>query len=811
MKKKLLLSVFLVLSLGRGICQSSQISLKFIGIQDITLEELSVGALGKGYLLYSTPSLSDNEAKFIVAIENSFEGTRAMVYQPTQGKTTLSFVLKNNELIIRNQIPPSITMVFPDGWWIRDGKVNYNFDVFINGPMYAMWGSAYDISKGGFGKWAAIVEPYEPTVKISVRDPEYTGIPLWDMRQLLPEFPLQGFIRFNYTERKCSTVLEHGLGISPQWPFIRITGHYEQPVGSIFPPIVVDWDRSLITHFSELVTARNQSCSYTHYSLIKPNFNSLDTQTLNFETPFAFYDFSGRGNGHPNLIIRTGYFPQGDPIITYPLLNQNDLSTIRYSWRDGVGDRFCDYKIEVVGFHNYNAATPIAGEQLIINAPEYEDFPSWVLSQEWPITVFIDTEAVSYACTEGIYEWPPMHVLGGAFVYGWTNKLSGLTFSPAANLRKGISLLSLRKGTRGEFYFGKDKSPILYYSPVDNRLHLLGAIGGNWQLSNSIFLEVENILKDDYIDTWRLIELQQIDGQEIDFVEAITDVELQYKEKLLEELVVLGDYALHWRDNQLTIHKVNIPLYNFEILPPHSNKSWLHFRETLGPLESIRRNPQEMSSWLNDYVENSLILEDVYLKGTQTAKKGVLFRLEAGEQVFSDGGLDFPSLQDLSQGELFLFYDGKAWKKIVNGPTSLIVDLQSQSVNALEPVELVLEILNENYGDFYLWDKLSLLVNGELVDEWQGIFLESQEVTTLSTDWLPHTKGEVILSVEHADKIISQKKIVVQSPQLLLLEGFYQSFPHKMSFYFLIIFIVAILILVSWIHSKVSLIWNNNA
>ena len=196
----------------------------------------------------------------------------------------------------------------------------------------------------------------EPAVAIQVRDLRAEGVPLWDLRSLIPDFPGRGYYRTNYVERRCATPLVLQPGVSPAWPFVAAAGSFEQERGKLLPPIVVDWQRARITYFSELVTARRQNCSYTSYSIEPLKLGTVNQ--ANFETPFGFYDLSGQGQGVPNLIVRAQRFAANDP---WSSTMDNDVqhgrpvprefATFRYSWRDDVGDQRWDYKVELLGSH----------------------------------------------------------------------------------------------------------------------------------------------------------------------------------------------------------------------------------------------------------------------------------------------------------------------------------------------------------------------------------------------------------------------------------------------------------------------------
>jgi len=379
------------------------VEVQFVSVSGVSLPALSSGEPGEGFLLYYLLNRGPERPSLVVHLTTraADKVARAEVYQAPPELTYVPLTGRGRNL--RVATGPILSLEARGGWWVREGRVNYNLDVQVDGPVYAMWGGGYTPEEG-FTRWTARVAPGEPAVRIRVRDPNEDGVPDWDWRSLLPKFIGNGYLRTNYPERKCESPLQQHRGLSPLWPFVAAKGHFEQPVGHLYPPIVMNWQQGKIVYFSEIVTARNQNCSYTIYSQFPLKPGRLNR--LNFEHPFAFYDLSGEGQGHPNLILRTERFPAGDPYFVKNRLNPRDLMAVRYSWRHGVGDWRWDYKVEVLGFHPYEEETPIAGGEITVDAPSYEAFPAWVTERRWPVTTLFTsrtpTTARAKASTTGL-------------------------------------------------------------------------------------------------------------------------------------------------------------------------------------------------------------------------------------------------------------------------------------------------------------------------------------------------------------------------------------------------------------------------
>ena len=317
---------------------------QFVSESGTTLEQLSMGGVGQGVILYYRADHDADHPTLAVRLmkEAATSNARADVYSSTTADPTFTWTMKSGQVAFDGVTGLSITFVSFDGWWVRDGRPNYNLNIQVNGPVYAMWGGSYDFEKKVPTGWTALMQPRQPAVAVEVRDPQHSGEPLWDWRNALANI---AYLQTNYAERKCDTPHTYDLGITPLWPYVSgmvkkiglndsvsyQTSGFEQTGTVHAPPIIIDWGIGKITHFSEFVSVRNQNCSYSHYSI-----NALQTDRrnqLDFETPFAFYDLSGEGKGKPNLILRTEHYYAGDPESTgVSILSHNAVSLCRAIW-----------------------------------------------------------------------------------------------------------------------------------------------------------------------------------------------------------------------------------------------------------------------------------------------------------------------------------------------------------------------------------------------------------------------------------------------------------------------------------------------
>jgi hypothetical protein len=599
-----------------------QIQVFYIPTGDETLTQLLEGAAGEGWLVYYQAQGATRRPLLAVQLSKtaSLAPTVARVYQRAGGLYGLDVVSLEGLKRLSATGFPAVVMTATDGWWVRDGLPNYNLEIQVNGPMYALWGAGEDLGAGSPG-WRSEVAFGQPAVNIQVRDTDGDGLPDWELRRLLPEFHGRGYIRVSYAESMCSTPVLIDHGVFPDWPFVALEGGFEQLPGLFHPPIVVDWEQGVITHFSELVTVRNQNCAYAFYSL-DPLQGGVVNQP-NFETPFAFYDLSGEGVGYPNLILRTEHYPAGDRWFQRSV---HDFQTIRYSWRADVGDWLWDYKVEVAGAHPYHDVTSIAGGQYWIDAPPYEAFPAWVIDHAWPMVTFVDTEASSYRSSEGIYEWSP-RLLGDPYFRGETQVYDLEGFE------------TILEGLRGEYRVGREQPPLLYFSPLDNRLHLSGAEAGLWNLGEGLQMRLQNLAGGQHLDTWILEQVLTPEDDEHSALAPEPTI-------ALERLHHLGEWLLYAKLEHIAVAAYAGPAAAFEIAPPVDQESWQAFRQQLAPLEATRRDPLEMSGWLDAVSETRFTLDGVQIRDLRAAGEVFRFVLEIspaatlmGDDLWGLGGL----------------------------------------------------------------------------------------------------------------------------------------------------------------------------
>lgn len=701
---------------------------RFVAPAGNSLAGLAEGRPGSGYLMYFLPERGIERPALVVRLSKQPGAAVAIaeVYDAPPGRDYVPVRIEADQVTLDTATPPTVLITALDGWWVRGEKINYNLNITVRGPVYAMWGA------DGVGSWTSEIEPGQPAVTIEVRDPEGKGLPQWDLRSLLPDFWMRGYLRTNYAERRCDSPATIEAGMLPEWPFVALEGGFEQPVGRLLPPIVVNWDAGRITHFKEIVTVRNQNCSYSVYSI-----NHLQNDVINdldFEAPFAFYDLSGEGRGYPNLILRTERFSAGDPFsvgLDWEVLQGTPLAvpfqTIRYSWRNEVGDWLWDYKVEVLGFYPYNDETAIAGGEYHISAPGYEEYPAWVIERPWPVVTFIADEGGGYKSSEGIYDWSPRE-LGLAYLIGRSDTYEADAFS------------YIRAGFRGEYRFKDTRHLRLYLSPIDQRVHLLGSVGGMWNLDDQRAIELHNLDEDSYIDGWTRIVISE-------HTDSDSDAELPALRGAIEEaLYYLAGYLIYSGPQGAEVRQIDLAPSIVEGAPPHDHASWLTAQEQLDPEPGRTRDPLNMRSWLNALGGTSVLNTDGTITDVRAVANGFRFVVDL------QPGFTAPELAHatrLTPGRYLVRYDGRFSIEPLTPPQLRIGPVAMGAGDAARPTALVPDRLSIALHNDGLADSPALTVTvrlsgpDDLQEELtaQQVVVRAGEPALLRLPWTPMAPG----------------------------------------------------------------------
>jgi hypothetical protein len=573
-----------------------------VGEQYVSLRGLASGAVGKGIIGYYLRSRGASRPSLVVELSKLRNGPAiARVYDAPVGMRWVPVVPSPTGVgfLPRPGLQPVIVMKAVGGYWVRRHQANYNLDVLIYGSVQAMWGSGSQ--SGDSAGYAPLLKASELSYKITTRTGA-SGVPLWDLRELVPPFAGDGYIRVNYAQRECTEKVAWAPSLVSMWPYVRTEGGFAEPHGEIEPPIVVNLRSGRVTLFGEIVSVRGGPCSYDFYSLRA--LGRRDISRLDFESPWGFYNWSSRKTTLPNEIIRTQYFPANDSwqrgvdptlLNSAPLANRSQ-EDVRMSWAEHAGNQLFGYKVDVFGYHQYRTMVRIAGGKIKVYAPSYRNYPKWVVDHRWPVATFIDDRSAEYATSEGIYQWAAL-LVGSRYLRGWSN---------AARLN---AFDALPIGFRGEYRVGSMERPRLYISMIDRRVHLLGADGGIWNLGNGWYLVEGNLDDGDAIDAWTLEHVAGHVGGRVGETRERQDIPGNPSRndgrasalRVVERLDVLDGVLLYSGTNGVVVRKSPRLRPEVELVPPTGRATWRAFlraRQRLGP----GRNPRRLDTWVNAFV-----------------------------------------------------------------------------------------------------------------------------------------------------------------------------------------------------------------
>ncbi|UCC53452.1 MAG: hypothetical protein JSV68_05675, partial [Anaerolineaceae bacterium] len=148
------------------------------GSEQSSVAEVIAGGMGTAYLVYYRPENDPEQPVVIVRLSkvsvDSVATAKVFDTPPGDDHITLEFV--NGLPVVPDGVHPVVTLTAPDGWWVRDGLVNYNINITVYGPIMSMWKS------GGETGWSGLLERVDENAHIIVRDPDGDGLPDWDWR-----------------------------------------------------------------------------------------------------------------------------------------------------------------------------------------------------------------------------------------------------------------------------------------------------------------------------------------------------------------------------------------------------------------------------------------------------------------------------------------------------------------------------------------------------------------------------------------------------------------------------------------------------
>jgi len=655
-------------------------------------------------------------ASLILHFHEEADGLVADLYDDGDGDGQVHYGLQGSTPIVtENNGTWSLRVIARDGWWTQGDTVNFNLDLLVDGVMKAAYVDDLRLPLANAGRLST-----DGTVdhEVYVRDLDRDGKPDYEWRQNrypLPEDPrVSGHVR---TEISANTQGDEPLfqeGVF--WPLLsRQVGSYIKGRGGP-PPIQVDWGNASIVQIAEFVMSSIEPGNYRIYSRVR--VLEGETTTTEFENPFAMYDLAHAGDGYPDLNIRFSIIP---PFANEAAgLNATPVNDIQYAW-DQYHMQHWDYQVGLAGRQTIDEVVQFP--EFSVRVVPYGQLPEWVTSQTWDVATFVQVEKSPFYNSEIVWEWNTS--IGSDAVR--REYLAGISDTPPVD-----DFTDLQAGFRGEYAFDYDSRPVLYFSPVDSKLHLLGAHAGIFRLDENRTIRYRN-LGGDHINQWTLLENDQP----------------------AQSLFFHSGWLVFDDGTTLRLGRLEVPPYLFTTLPPRNHDEWA---ELGADLEQKRPTfaPDDFEAMFAQFDSPAIEIEGAALRDCRVTPQGFRFilDLQPGFSVVSDH--EGWGSRLTAAGAHAVSFDGAAWDirpatPAAVGAGELIVGELGEPVRALDWTAI--EVLLENDG---LEDAHDLAVKALL----SGPDAEQQVLTTMVSllqaqgsqqvtwDWSPPVAGAWQVRIE---------------------------------------------------------------
>lgn len=671
-----------------------------------------------------------NRGYYQLAVQFGRDGAQltAAVFQDQDGDGQVAVREESGSLHVSEPGFPAVQLVALDGYWQRDGRPAEHLDLLVDDAMLATYGAErfQDL----------MLNDGVTDVVIRVRGPRDGDPRSFDWRNVYTPFSESaGFYRTTLMVREEGQEPPY----APVFPWYLLGSIYGQiehfeggavrtrplegsegrPYGIVksygesFAPLQVDWSIGRIAYIGEFVASRGSEHNWFTYSV-----NRIEPGVLtnpNFESPFAFYDLAGDDDGTPEMQVRIERNVPDDPF-ALPQWHERTYQQIRYSW-DQSNDGYWDYKVALLGQHDLDGT--VAFPEFALQTVPYDELPGWVTGHTWDVATFVAAETLRYLSSEGIYEWG----LGGAFRDEF---YAGVGSAPADG-----TFSTILEGTRGEYQLEYQAQPGLYYSPVDHRLHLLGAAGGVYSIDEERRYRIvyRNLDGDDYIDAWNAYE-----GDE-----------------LLAQLHQLDNGLLYSAGREVLLLEAAVAREEFRTALPTTSEEWAALG---GRLDEFAADlaADDLRGMVTQERAAPVVIDGATLRDVQVTESGPAFILELAPGfdagTFPINGLGGP-------GRYAVHYDTQtgqftAAPAAPAAPTIAEVSTTPE-LTALESSELTIQIAND--GDESLLGA-DVAVYAARAGGPKTLLVETQldlagrQTVAVQTTWSPPRAGAWELFVE---------------------------------------------------------------
>lgn len=586
-------------------------------------------------------------------------------------------------------VDPALTVQPLYGGWVVDGKANFN------------------LIKRNFVRYNGDLQEFYGEVRAA-----RPGVPLWATNRLMNDRnPHLGYPRFGASVRADPTVpYELATPLMPTWPYLSVTS--SAPHWGANRPIVFETSKGRLSQFW---ASFHTAGSYQFNSI------SLPPHT-DFEAPFAFYRFDSSAGQYANLALRSVVWPASSPF--GPPIWGVPRTSIRMSWT-AENPTLWRYSLTVLGNHVMTDQVSIGRTR--VRAVPYKKFPRWVTEKPWKVVTFVEATEGEEG-SEGIYDYAVVDNYQTDFwAAGLRETVPGTFHSPFVALSE-IDPRRLSEGFRGEYSAVYNRAPQLYISPVDNRVHLLHATEGLWNLGAERILRVANLDNDPHLDAWwrEKIEVNSRRAR-------AQDGERE------EALYSVDDFFVHVASSTVTLKKSVHPASLGTPPVPTDRTAWGSFLGATSSLEP--RDPWDLRPWLEAFPGETLELHGATLSNVESSEREFRFVLELPEEVRLSGTLAIPLFGSLTPGRYLIRYDRrtKTWGGEAASPPKLAPFIRTSALTTFTPGSLELHLRNR--GNLSLTADATLRVGPTVMKRWEALYIEGRSTLHEVIPWVPNEPG----------------------------------------------------------------------
>lgn len=685
----------------------------------------------------------NGNAQLIIQFAEEDGRTVAYIYDDQNGDGNVDYTITDGTVVVRESQHWSMKVESNSTWLLADGFPNQNLR-FVSSPNSLYWSEVIDGNHDGVPDqevWNLFEATAASSASVS-RDSAETYSGTWvNLGEFRPT--LSGDRIF--------------------WPFLlgseNLRDLQMRSKFSSVPFVAVDWNSASVKGTSVGWTNSGYPIEHGYFIANPRSWRQHHVNVASFENPMAYYDLANDRDGYPELHIRQQYHPPFDPY--YYLYIPEALNEIRYSWnQQNATGLYFDYKLGLFGSHEITDTVSF-GSFGLVTVP-HNEFPAWVTSREWPFATFFQYER-GYNSSEGIYDW-------GLW---WGNDPADITSRPAVTdtVRVIVDQVSYmlgeherspasyfkaaREGGRGEYRFSGPYPPLLYFSPVDGRLHLAYAEGGIWNLGDNREIRVANLNNDAYIDQWTYI-------QKSTALQPVT---------VTAQLNVASSHLFLTTDGETTIKQSVVNPSVFETLPPRNHDEWVELGSKLDQ-NQVSFAPEDFSAMIEQFPGSEMHIAGGTIHDYRRMK-GERFRfllhIQPGYRI---QGRDLLGLEGFQPGRYVVVYENGKFAITPATPPDLVLSLDIPAeLTASEAYRLQIQLSNAGLEDARNLTLIALAREADQTTEFGRSILNalSGESVRQFLDWQPATAGkwEIVLRVEDAQGTAlaeSTRMIEVSSP-----------------------------------------------